>query len=185
MSTARELGLALRRDPSIFSMTDGTGLLALGPREDLDPDDTAAQMIFHELCHWITNGVDSYDLRDWDFPVGQEDDVREYATQRLQAALADSVGLRRFFGPTGMYREYYDRIPADPFAPLDDSPREAWICREGRRSLEDAAGPPWAPALQRALQATAALRAAMEPFLAHYQTDIEGDTLPSLWAADR
>ena len=185
LATARRLGLVVRRDESIFSMTDGTGLLALGPRHALDPDDTLAQMVFHELCHWITNGLDSYDDRDWDFPLDDIDDLREYACQRMQAALADEHGLRRFFGPTGMFREYYDKVPADPFAPLDSSPREAWICADARRAYADARGAPWEAPLQAALQATAALHSVVHGFLDAYQTEIDGDALPSLWAADR
>jgi hypothetical protein len=185
LATARRLGLVVRRDESIFSMTDGTGLLALGPRHALDPDDTLAQMVFHELCHWITNGLDSYDDRDWDFPLDDIDDLREYACQRMQAALADEHGLRRFFGPTGMFREYYDQVPADPFAPLDGSPREAWICADARRAYADARGAPWEAPLQAALQATAALHSVVDGFLDAYQTEVDGDALLSLWAVDR
>ena len=184
LSAARRLGLVVRRDDSIFSMTDGAGLLALGPRAELDPDDTLAQMVFHELCHWITNGLDSYRQRDWGFPLDDPDDLREYACQRMQAALADDHGLRRFFGPTGMFREYYDQIPADPFAPLDSSPREAWICADGRRAYEDALGEPWGPTLTQALRTTAEIHRLVRPFLGDYQTELPGDALPSLWAAD-
>ena len=184
LGTARRLGLVVRRDDSIFSMTDGTGLLALGPRAALDPDDTLAQMVFHELCHWITNGLDTYDDRDWAFPLDDIDDLREYACQRMQAALADDHGLRRFFGPTGMFREYYDQVPADPFAPLDASPREAWICADARRAYADAKGEPWAEPLQAALRATAGMHGIVGGFLDAYQTELEGDALPSLWAAD-
>lgn len=184
LSAARQLGLVVRRDESIFSMTDGAGLLALGPRADLDPDDTLAQMVFHELCHWITNGLDSYAARDWGFPLDDPDDLREYACQRMQAALADDFGLRRFFGPTGMFREYYDQIPADPFAPLDDSPREAWICADGRRAYDDALGEPWGDVLRAALGATQQFHRLVRPFLGDYQTEAPDDLLPSLWAAD-
>ena len=41
-STARRLGLTIRRNGAIFSATDGTGLMELGPRATLDPDDCAA-----------------------------------------------------------------------------------------------------------------------------------------------
>ena len=184
LSAARRLGLVVRRDDSIFSMTDGAGLLALGPRCDLDPDDTLAQMVFHELCHWITNGLDSYGERDWGFPLDDPDDLREYACQRMQAALADDFGLRRFFGPTGMFREYYDQIPADPFAPMDASPREAWICADGRRAYADALGEPWGDALRAALGATQQFHRLVRPFLGDYQTEVPDDALPSLWAAD-
>lgn len=179
-ATARRLGLTIRRNPHIFSMTDGTGLLELGPRESLDADDTAAQQIFHELCHWITNGVETFHERDWGFAVTDEEDWREFACLRLQAWLNDRYGLRGMFGPTGIYRQYYDRLPADPFAPLD-GPDEAQICAHARVSAERALGAPWAGPLGDALAATAAMKTMMAAFLPAYQTDVPDDPLPSLW----
>ena len=76
LACCRQLGMHVRRDSNIFSMTDGTGLLALGTRKDLDPDDTVCQMVFHEICHWITNGIDSFEVRDWGFPLDGEMDQR-------------------------------------------------------------------------------------------------------------
>ena len=180
MATARRLGLKIRRNPHIFSMTDGTGLLELGPRDSLDPDDTVAQMIFHELCHWITNGVESFGERDWGFPLTDEYDWREYACLRLQAGLAERYGLRGMFGPTGIFREYYDVIPANVLEPLDDSENERRIVLRAEQCLEDVALPQWAPLLG-ALRATAELRGLLAEFLPDYHTEIEGDELPSLW----
>lgn len=184
LTAARRLGLHVRRDPAIFSMTDGQGLLALGPREDLDPDDTLAQMVFHELCHWITNGLDSFHLRDWGFPLDDDIDPREHSCLRLQAALADTVGLRRMMGPTGIFRQYYDRIPADPLEPLDGSPWEAAVVRGAAEAIARAGGAPWAEPISEALRATAAVRALISPFLREYATEIPDDSLPSLWRAD-
>ena len=82
--TARRLGLTVRRNAEIYSATDGRGLLEHGPQETLDPDDSLAQMIFHELCHWITNGVESFHERDWGFPLDAELDWREHSGVRLQ-----------------------------------------------------------------------------------------------------
>lgn len=182
MATAKRLGLTpIRRNPAIFAMTDGTGLLELGPLADLDPDDNAGQQIYHEICHWIVNGAASFTERDWGFPLTDEADWREYACLRVQAGLAERHGLRDMFGSTGVFREYYDRIPADVLAPIDDSAEEAAICERARTSLIAADGPPWAPAVDEALAATAALRATVTPFLAWYQTDVLDDALPSLW----
>jgi hypothetical protein len=181
-ATARELGLTpIRRNPAIFSMTDGTGRLELAPRADLDPDDCVAQMIFHEICHWIVNGVDSFHERDWGFPLTDEIDVRELACQRLQAGLADRYGLRGMFGVTGVFRQYYDRIPSDVLEPLDQTETEAVACAEAKAALLRADGPPWAGPVSRALAATAEFRRIVRPFLAHYQTDVDDDDLPSLW----
>jgi hypothetical protein len=181
-ATARRLGLKIRRNPAVFSMTDGTGLLELGPRGDLDPDDTAAQQIFHEICHWITNGVESFHERDWGFPLTEEYDWREYACLRLQAGLAERYGLRRMFGPTGVFREYYDGLPVDVLQPLDDSPQEARVVERAAAALLEAGGPPWGAPLADALAATRSIRSLVTPFLADAQTDLADDPLPSLWA---
>lgn len=183
LATARRLGLTIRRDPTIFSRTDGRGMLWLGPRDDLDADDTLCQMLFHELCHWCTNDVASAALEDWGFPLEDYDDPREFGCLRLQAWLADRHGLRGMLGPTGKYREYFDRLGPDPLAPLDDSPEEAEIVAIARAAIATSQAPPLSPALDEALAATAALRAIVRPFLADYATEVEGDTLPSLWSA--
>lgn len=184
LSTARRLGLHVRRDPKIFSMTDGTGLLALGTRDTLDEDDTVAQMVLHELCHWIVNGLESFGERDWGFPLWDEIDPREHACLRLQAWLADTVGLRHMFGPTGCFRQYYDRIPADPLEPMEDCPWEREVVQLAAEAIRRAEGAPWAGPVGEALRATAAIHGVVRPFLADYATEIEGDPLPSLWARD-
>ncbi|MFM2163086.1 MAG: hypothetical protein RLZZ383_2598 [Pseudomonadota bacterium] len=182
LATARRLGLTVRRDPAIFSRTDGSGMLWLGPRDDLDADDTVAQMLLHEICHWVTNGVDTYRDEDWGFPLDDADDPREFACLRVQAALADRHGLRGMFGPTGKYRAYFDRIPPDPFTALDDSPAEAEIVRIARGVWPAVDAPPFAPHLDHALATTAAIRGLVQPFLPDYATEVDGDLLPSLWS---
>jgi len=183
LACAKQLGLHVRRDPSIFSMTDGTGLLALGPRDDLDPDDTVCQMVFHELCHWITNGIETFEERDWGFPLDDKMDPREHACQRLQAALADAHGLRDLMAPTGIFRQYYDQIPVDPFEPRGGAPQwEEEVIRLARQALSRARAAPFEQPIQRALAATAKLRELVQPFMEDYQTEIEGDDLPGWWA---
>ncbi len=181
MSTARRLGLHVRRNRSIYSATDGTGLLELGPLDTLDPDDTTGQMIFHEICHWVTNGLDTYHARDWGFPLDVELDPRELSCIRLQAGLATRYGLRGFLAPTSSFRAYYDALPEDVLAPLDESPREAEVVALAREALARAEGAPWGEPLHAALSATQRLRDTLTPFLADYQTDIPDDALPSLW----
>ena len=182
LSTAKRLGLDIRRDPEIFSRTDGSGMLWLGPRHDLDEDDTVCQMLLHEICHWITNGVDSVRHQDWGFPLDDADDPREFACLRLQAWISEQYGLRGMLGPTGQYREYYDALPADVLQPLDDSPWEATIVRLAGEAIARAQAAPFSPTLQEAMAATAALRHLVTPFLDTYATEIEDDSLPSLWS---
>jgi hypothetical protein len=182
LATARRLGITIRRDPSIFSRTDGSGMLWLGPRDDLDPDDMLCQMLLHELCHWVTNGVESAREQDWGFPLDDADDPREYACLRLQAWLADRHGMRGMLGPTGMYREYFDRLPADVLEPLDGGAWEARIVALAEEAIARVQRPPFWPVVDEALGATAALRKVITPFLTDYATEIDGDELPSLWS---
>ncbi len=180
--TANRLGFTpIVRNPAIFAMTDGTGRLELSTRDALDADDNAGQQIFHEIVHWIVAGEDSFTLRDWGYPLSEEIHWTELVTLRVQAALADRHGMRDFLAPTGGMREYFDRLGSDPMAPLDDTELEQQIVQAALEALARADGPPWAPATHEALVATAAIRAALLPFLTHYQTDIPDDSLPSLW----
>jgi hypothetical protein len=182
LATARRLGLHVRRNAAIFSATDGTGLLELGPKDTLDPDDTTAQMILHEICHWIVNGVETFHERDWGFDLDGPSDPREHAGLRVQAALADPYGLRQVLAPTSPVREYYDTLPADPLAPMDGSPFETEVVGLARTGFGRAGGEPWAGPLRDALTATRRLRDVVTPFLSDYQTDIPDDSLPSLWS---
>lgn len=183
LATARRLGLRVRRNRAIFSATDGTGLLELGPLDTLDADDCTAQMIFHELCHWATNGVETFHERDWGFALDAELDWREHACLRIQAALADRHGLRRVLAPTSQFRKYYDEIPADPFEALPGWPCEERVVPLAREAHARALGEPWGPHLEAVLAAHAAIRDTVAPFLADYATDVPDDALPSLWQA--
>ncbi len=181
LATARRLGLTVRRDPSCFASSDGRGTLTLAPDDALDPDDCLAQMIFHECCHWLTNGTDSVEKEDWGFTPGVEGDLRENACLRVQTALADQHGLRRFLAPTTVYRQYHDALGEDAFAPLDDSEREREIVTLAEAACLRAAKPPFSPALEDALVATREL----EDVVARFLTDCppDPDQLGELWGA--
>jgi hypothetical protein len=181
LTTARRLGLTVRRQPEVYACTDGRGQLTLSTPDGFDPDDTVAQMVLHEVCHWVVNGVETFHQPDWGFELDWQEDWRELACQRLQAALADRAGLRAALASTGTYRPYYDRLAEDPFAPLDDSAEEARVCAEARAAYARALGEPWGAPLDAALQATARLRQAIVPFLADYAPDHPDDGLPSWW----
>lgn len=181
LATASRLGLTVRRSKDVYACTDGKGLLTLSDPSGFDPDDTLAQMVLHEVCHWVINGEDSYHKPDWGFELDWEVDWREYATQRLQAAWADRHGLRSFFGSTGTYRAYYDLLGEDPMAPLDEGEGEAHICAQAAAALQRSQTSPWASPMERALRATAALQGIVTPFIKDYAPDEEGDELTSLW----
>ncbi|MEC8423247.1 MAG: hypothetical protein VX000_05680, partial [Myxococcota bacterium] len=183
LATSRRLALTIRRDPDIFSMTDGTGLMSFSTRTELDEDDNLAQMTLHEICHWVTNGVDTYHQRDWGFPLWEKIDVREHACVRLQCWLASRFGLREMFGPTGCFRQYYDALPDDPLAARQTASdaEAAWeeaACRIAAAAVTRVQREPfWSP-LCDAMSATAALRDQLAPFSEDYQSEHEDDALP-------
>ena len=182
LATAKRLGLVVRRHPDVFAMTEGDGILHLGPRSSLDPDDSVLQMVFHEICHWITNGVETAQERDWGFQLDGGLDPREHACQRLQATSAQRHGLRDMLGATGDFRQYWDRLGEDTLAPLDDSLWEKQVVQAAREAIIRADSPPFSEALTEALEATAAIRRRLQPFLQDYSTEVPDDRLPSLWA---
>jgi len=181
LSTARRLGLHIRRSPLVFSATDGSGRLQLSTRDDLDPDDSLAQMLLHEICHWCTNGLETMNDRDWGFELDGPTDPREHGALRLQAWLADQVGLRTMFGPTGIYRQYYNQIPSDPTLPIDDGEWEDTVCAFAQEAILRIQQPPWNPHVLEAMHTTARLRALIGPYVDDYASEHEDDLLPSLW----
>ena len=159
LTVAQRIGFRVERSSEVYASTDGRGVMTIGTAETLDPDDSLAQMILHELCHSLVEGAQS--LRVPDFGLDNEtlkDVTREHACLRLQAWLTGPYGLRRALAPTTDFRSYYDELPDDPLAPSDDP--AVSIARAGadRSSVQ-----PWAPHLQDGLRATArVLRVAKE-----------------------
>ncbi|HEV3031327.1 MAG TPA: YkgJ family cysteine cluster protein [Polyangia bacterium] len=160
IDAAARLGFHVARTPEAYATSDGRGTIAIGVGEALDVDDAVAQLVFHELCHAITEGGAARSRPDWGLDnTGPRDVVREHACLRLQAHLADAHGLRALMAPTTEYRPYHDALPGAPLADGDDPAiaiaREAAAC---------AAAPPWREALGEALAATAA---ALAPAAVH------------------
>ena len=148
LNLTKQLGITVRRDEEVFAAWDGRGTLTIGEDATLDPDDSLAQMIFHELCHALTEGDAARKLPDWGLENDQPNHiVREHACLHLQAALADQYGLREFFATTTDFREYYDQLPSDP---LNDDNEAAAIAREAwARATEGQWSGPLMIALQR------------------------------------
>jgi len=160
IAAAERMGLSVTRTDAAYADYDGCGCLAIGVPAILDGDDCMAQMIFHEICHWLVEGKHSVALENWG--LSNESLVhldRENASLRVQAALADRYGLRDFLANTTDHRAYYDALPADPLTQDDDG-----TVALSRVALARADEAPWAPALQEALAATAAIVAATRPF---------------------
>lgn len=133
--------------------------MTIGDPRTLDPDDCLAQMILHELCHSLIEGVESFDVPDFGLDnEGDRDVIREHACLRLQAWLNDKHGLRGVLAPTTSFRRYYDELTDAPLAG-DDDPASVAARLGAARSKQ----PPWAPHLWQGLAATAkVLRAASE-----------------------
>lgn len=178
---AERIGFCIRRSAAAYASTDGRGAILIGTDEILDPDDSLAQMIFHELCHALVQGEANESRVDWglDNTRAGGNPWREHACLRLQAYLADSVGLRTFFAPTTDYRvSFWDSLPADPFAsPIEAGGRREPGCMAARLAAWRAALPRWAAPLREALEASAAI-AAVVPKNGGDQREV----LPSLWS---
>ncbi len=156
---ARQFGIAIERSSDVFAFYDGAGLLNIGTADTLDPDDSLAQMIFHELCHFLIQGPESIRLPDWGLDNDNPQDiVREHACLHLQAKLADNFGLRNFFATTTDFRTYFNQLDQDP---LQNDCEAAEIAKAG---FARATHGPNANALQAALQATSQILNITRPF---------------------
>ena len=122
LQAASALGITVERSADAYAAWDGSGTLTLSSEEHLDADDCLAQMILHEVCHLLVSGESARQQADWGLDnTSPRDLVYEYATNRLQAALAQAYGLRQFMAVTTRWRSYYDALPADPLAPCNDA----------------------------------------------------------------
>lgn len=114
---AARLGMTVVRSREVYAAWDGKGTLTIADERDFDADDCLAQLIFHEICHALIAGPEAWTQPDWGLCNRDDRDLSsEHATHRLQAALADRHGLRRFMGPTTEHRPYYDALPSDALA---------------------------------------------------------------------
>ena len=147
---AQQIGMKVIRDPEVFASWDGKGSLRIGAAETLDPDDSLAQMIFHEVCHALVEGPESFDQEDWGLdPDVEAGAVHEHACLRLQTALSDRYELRAFFAATTDFRKYFDQIGSTP---LDESGDPAIAL--AKEAFQRATQGPWSGALDTALQQT-------------------------------
>ncbi len=173
VGAARRIGLAVERTPDAYAATDGRGVLAIAVDRDLDADDSVAQMVFHELCHSLVEGEDSFRRADWGMDnTSERDDWRERACLRVQWVLTGRHGLRTLFAPTTEFRAFWDTLSGDVLVD-----RAARSVQAAIVALRRAATPPWAPALDEALAATA--RIARDA--ARFAGDPKPGELPALW----
>ena len=181
LTCAAQVGYAVVRTADAYASTDGKRTLLIAEDSALDADDSLAQMILHELCHALVEGERGEALPDWGLDnTSGRDTWREHACLRLQAYLADSVGLRDFFAPTTDFRiKFWNQLPDDPFS-ADATPvdRHERSCVAARRGAWRVSMPRWQQPLQAALAASAAIALVMRDVsLAPQQSEV----LPSLW----
>ena len=161
LNAATELGLEVVRSSEVFAAYDGAGTLTIAEDQFFDPDDCLAQMIFHEVCHWLVAGRRGDRLVDWGLSnVDDRDLIYEHAAIRVQMALATPFGLRDFMAVTTDWRPYWDDLPYDPIRDGDDP-----AIPLAQEAFYLARKPPFDTALTRALSATATIADAIRDFV--------------------
>ena len=158
--TAENIGFKIERTKDAFATYDGENTLYLSITEDLDADDSLAQMILHEICHSLIEGAASFRMRDWGLENESYKDVeREHACLRLQAFLLQRHGLRDVFAPTTEHRSFYDALEENPLKNINL--KSVRLAKLGVQSSEKK---PWNPHLQQALLSTEHIvRASVSP----------------------
>ena len=156
LHAAMSLGVHVKRSPDVFASWNGVDTLLIGSQDTLDPDDSLAQMILHELCHLLVEGPEAMNKPDWGLENDPSKIIHEHATLRLQAALADTVDLRPFFAATTVFRKYYDALPNAPLSDKSDPAVKLAVIAWERSRME-----PWDVPLDKALRMTADIARAM------------------------
>jgi len=150
---AAQVGFSLTRTEDAYATSNGRGVIAIGAPETLDTDDALAQLVFHELCHAITEGEDAQRAPDWGLDNVPAHTVREHACLRVQARLADPFGLRAVMAPTTPYRDYYAALPAYP---LESTPGDGEAADRAAAACARFDASAWRAPIEQALAATVA-----------------------------
>src|SRR3569623_129020 len=117
MSVAAEAGWQVIRTTDAYASSDGAGRISIGVDEVLDADDAPAQLIFHELCHALTQGPSSWSLPDWGLSnADPRAVVAEHACLCVHVLLSSPFGLRAAMAPTTEYRAYHAALKEDDLA---------------------------------------------------------------------
>lgn len=144
-----QAGFRLARRSTSYVWYDGRGEVAIAPDEELDADDTLAQIILHELVHLLVQGEEARSEPDWGLDnLTDSDAYLEEAALVVQLRLLTLWGLEAVLVPTTDFRPYY----------LTEAAAEA---RADRLQAADAGWARWLVWPQREA-AEAALRATYE-----------------------
>lgn len=123
--------------------------LLVSPDEELDPDDTIAQIVLHELCHFLVEGLASDAHDDWG--LDNMSDVHlanEYAALRLQAHLLHTPARRQYLHPTTDHRWFYEALADSPIDDPVHPPTDARSVALAQQGVRHAAQWPLFEALQ-------------------------------------
>ena len=77
LTVAERIGFLVKRSTEVYASTDGRGTVVIGAPDTLDPDDSLAQLILHELCHSLIEGPESLGIPDFGLDnLTSSDEVR-------------------------------------------------------------------------------------------------------------
>jgi hypothetical protein len=131
IACAERLGFSVARGGEGYVHWDGARLWIADPAA-LDADDSLAQLVLHELCHFLVEGPPSRARADWGLDnTTSRDAERERAAVRLQAHLAGAWGLRALLSPTTEVRAFYQALPDDALGPPDGEFGASTLARRG------------------------------------------------------
>jgi hypothetical protein len=154
IACARTLELPVQRGGDAYVHFDGRTLW-IADDSHLDDDDTVAQLVLHELCHWAVQGEQSRAIADWGLDNTTDRDAeRERAAVRLQAHLCGAYGLRGLLFPTTVVRPFFESLPARALGEPDDSDPSVALARQAATRVGRW---PMSPAIPEALERTATL----------------------------
>ncbi len=165
IACARRLELPVSRGGEAYVHFDGRTLW-IADDSHLDSDDTVAQLVLHELCHWAVQGGWARDVADWGLDnTSDRDEARERAAVRLQAHLCGAHGLRGVLYPTTVVKPFFESLPARALGEPGDADPSVALAREAAARIGRW---PMSPAIPEALaQSAAALGVARHPHSGH------------------
>lgn len=103
-----QAGFRLARRSTSYVWYDGRGEVAIAPDEELDADDTLAQIILHEMIHLLVQGEEARSMPDWGLDnLTESDAYLEEAALVMQLRLLRQWGLEAVLVPTTDFRPYY------------------------------------------------------------------------------
>lgn len=108
ISLLQQAGFRLVRRSTSYVWYDGAGEVAVAPDDELDADDTLAQILLHELVHFLVQGEASRTQPDWGLDnLSDRDAYLEEAALLLQQRILRAFALEDVLVPTTDFRSYY------------------------------------------------------------------------------